>query len=322
MAFAVHSILERMRRKGAVRFRGLAWGALAAWLGAWPVAASSAESASGVILYEKVDATTFRYDIDLKNTGSTPIGTLWYSWIPVPSEDFMGVRPTNIAAPAGWNATVTNNGANDGFAIMFVNASGPLMPGQTLLGFSFDSTETPANLGSNSPFFPTNPIGTTFIYSAGPFSDGGVQFQIHPTDVPRQNPFSALDVDNNGAIQPHDAALVINALIKGGPRPLEIPSTTDAIPPFVDVHGDNVLSPADAIAVINHLITTPLTLGAAALAAGPDASSLTSASRGPTFSAMQPVPEPSSFGLLAAGALLWLGPARIRAAFARVRASR
>ena len=239
-------------------------------------------------MYQTVDATTFRYNIDLKNTGSTPIGTLWYSWIPAPSEDFMGVRPTNVTSPAGWTATVTNNGGNDGFAILWVNSSRPLTSDQTLLGFSFDSTETPVQLAGNSPFFPASPIGTTFIYSGGPFSDSGVQFQISPTSFPWQNPFSALDVDNNGAIQPHDAIVVINALIHGGPRALATPTTADAIPPFIDTHGDNLISGSDAIAVINHLITSPPTATATAMPFG--RASLTESQLSP----FQSVPEPSS----------------------------
>ena len=278
--------------------------ALIALQGDRPATAIAAESASAVLLYEKIDATTFRYDIDVKNTGITPIGTLWYSWIPLPSEDFMGVRPTNLSSPAGWSATVTNNGANDGFAIMFVSTSGPLMPGNTLLGFSFDSSESPAELTGNSPFFPTNPIGTTFIYSGSPFSDAGFQFQTNPTNLPWQNPFSALDVDNNGAIQPHDAAVVINALIRGGPRPLATPTTTDLIPPFVDTHGDNVLSPADAIAVINHLITTPASAAATPLVSVQPELLVGLSSLSSGLASIQPVPEPSSSVLLAVGTLI------------------
>src|SRR4051794_41542655 len=75
--------------------------------------AAAAELAAGVILYQQIDATTFRYTLDLNNTGTTTVGTLWYSW--VPGEDFLPASPTNVVGPTGWTPTVRHEFANDGF---------------------------------------------------------------------------------------------------------------------------------------------------------------------------------------------------------------
>ena len=57
----------------------------------------AAELASASALFQQIDASTFRYNIDLKDTGTTAIGTLWYAW--VPGADFLGSSPTNLVSP-------------------------------------------------------------------------------------------------------------------------------------------------------------------------------------------------------------------------------
>ena len=79
----------------------------------------------------------FQYDLTLTNTGTTTIGTFWFSWIP--GAGFMGVTPTNVMSPAGWTAMITNMGAS----IQWTNPS-PLAMGANVTGFMFDSTMTPA----------------------------------------------------------------------------------------------------------------------------------------------------------------------------------
>ncbi len=188
-------------------------------------------------------------DIDVKDSGTTSVGTLWYSW--VPGRDFLGLSPTNLAAPAGWQVHVTNTGANDGLAVQWVNNSGPLGAGQTLSGFSFDSTETPAVLMGNSQFFSGTPISTTFIYGGAPFSDAGFQFNIDPATHLWQNPFAALDVNNDGVITQADVNLVVNGLVASGIRTLGIPTVGSTLPRFVDTTGDGLLSPGDLLDVLN-----------------------------------------------------------------------
>ncbi len=113
------------------------------------------------------------FSITLHNGGSTPIGTFWYAW--EPGEDFMpGPMPTNIKSPAGWTDTITGSGnSSDGYAIQWVatTSSAALPAGSSLSGFSFDSTLTLAQLTtSDSPFFPSTPVGTSVTYTGAPFS--------------------------------------------------------------------------------------------------------------------------------------------------------
>jgi len=50
-----------------------------------------------------------------------------------------------------------------------------LTSGESLAGFDFDSTMTPAQMAGTSPFFNNPPVTRSFIYSQGPFSDAGFQ---------------------------------------------------------------------------------------------------------------------------------------------------
>ncbi len=146
-----------------------------------PIAASvmanrtlvAAETASATITDQPLGGGVFQYNVALKDTGTTNVGTLWFSW--VPGEDFMTTSPTNVLAPANWAGAVMHAGATDGYSIQFVNSSGSLTPGNTLSGFKFDSTMTPAQMAGDSVFYPTTPVTTSFVYSGAPFSDAGFQ---------------------------------------------------------------------------------------------------------------------------------------------------
>jgi hypothetical protein len=63
-----------------------------------------------------------------------------------------------------------------------------------------------------------------------------------------QNQANRFDVNNDGAVSPIDALLVINDLNLKGARSL---AASDATPPFIDVNGDGNASPIDALQVIN-----------------------------------------------------------------------
>jgi hypothetical protein len=107
----------------------------------------------------------FQYNITLNNTGSGPIGVYWFSW--VPGAGFLSATPTNIMSPPGWTDQLTNSGA----AIMWMSSSSPLAGGGTLTGFSFDSSETPAQLAGT--FMGTgpnagDPILTSYVYAQLP----------------------------------------------------------------------------------------------------------------------------------------------------------
>ena len=130
-----------------------------------------------------VSPGVFQYDLILNNTGSTTIGTFWFSW--VPGDNFMPVSPDDITLPSGWQEVVTSGGPSDGFAIQWTakTPGNDLASGGSLAGFDFDSTLTPAELAGFASGEPTIPITTAFSYSGEPFSDNGVQFVATPAAI-------------------------------------------------------------------------------------------------------------------------------------------
>lgn len=73
--------------------------------------------------------------------------------------------------------------------------------------------------------------------------------------TPWQNPVNAADVNRDGIVTNSDALLIINRLNDGrGARPLSVPRAfSDLSLGDIDSTGDNFLSPADALRVINAL---------------------------------------------------------------------
>jgi PEP-CTERM motif len=93
---------------------------------------------------------------------TSPIGVFWFSW--VPGAGFLSATPASVLSPAGWTDQVTNNGA----AILWMSSSSPLAGGGRLTGFSFDSTETPAQLAGTFMGTDTgagDPITTSYVYT-------------------------------------------------------------------------------------------------------------------------------------------------------------
>ena len=104
----------------------------------------------------------YQYNITLNNTGAGPIGVYWFSW--VPGAGFLSAKPTNVMSPSGWTDQMTNNGA----AIRWMSSSSSLAGGGKLTGFSFDSTETPAQLAGTLMGTGPNagdPITTSYVYA-------------------------------------------------------------------------------------------------------------------------------------------------------------
>src|SRR5579872_2635478 len=123
--------------------------AIAALSAAFAAKASAAESASGTITATPLGGGQFQYNIALTDNGTTNIGTFWFSWIP--GVDYMEAKPTAITFPTGWSDNITgSNNAGDGNAIQWLG--GPaLTPGNTD-NFSFDSTETLAQITGSSSY--------------------------------------------------------------------------------------------------------------------------------------------------------------------------
>ena len=118
----------------------------------------------------------YDYSLTLNNTGTTTVGTFWFAW--VPGGDFLKPAPTNATAPAGWTDNIFPNPATGGNSIRWVTSTDLLAAGQSLSGFSFDSTETPAQLLGTFPsgIGAGDAVTTAFVYEAAPFGDPGHQF--------------------------------------------------------------------------------------------------------------------------------------------------
>jgi hypothetical protein len=262
-------------------------------------------AAQAEITYAQVDAGTYRYSVDLQNTGTTTIGTMWYAW--VPGEDFLASKPTNIMSPSGWTPVVTGGTPGDGFAIQWKTSS-PIAAGSVLTGFQFDSADTPSELASTSASHSGIPVGTTVVYEGQPFLDPGQQFVTNPVSDPWTNPLNSLDVNQDGLVSPLDALQVINDLNTNGPRMLAFPPVLPNAPvPFLDVSGDKSVSSLDALLVLNAL-NAPATKQANPLAE-PAAFAVSNLS-GPSA-----VPEPATVTLAVlafAPPLAWITRRRLR----------
>ncbi|MGH9563116.1 MAG: hypothetical protein ACRD3S_16810 [Terracidiphilus sp.] len=123
----------------------------------------------------------FNYQITVNDTGSTTIGTFWFSWIP--GAGFMPAAATDIMSPAGWTETVTNGGKS----IRWVDTTDPIEPGDSLSGFSFDSTVTPAEfkgIFTGTGLGAGDPILTTTVYAGAPLVGADSIFLVTETPEP------------------------------------------------------------------------------------------------------------------------------------------
>jgi hypothetical protein len=137
-------------------------------------------SATATITDSQISPGVYDYSVTLNNTGTTTIGTFWFGWIP--GAGFLSAAPTDVISPTGWNDRLTN--ANS--AIQWTTATDLLAPGDSLSGFSFDSTETPNQLLAAFPgpgLGTGDPETTSFVYIAAPLADPGDQFAATISEV-------------------------------------------------------------------------------------------------------------------------------------------
>jgi hypothetical protein len=163
--------------------------------------------ASGLSLFASgIDATAtytdsqispgdFQYDLTLNNTGTTTIGTFWFSWVITPSgaNGFLPDTPTDVVDPTGWTDVLTNGGA----AIQFKTSSDLLASGDSLSGFEFDSTMTPAQLQmdfTGTGVGDGDPIATSFVYAGAPLAGPSDQFVVTPATAATPEPATTLIV--------------------------------------------------------------------------------------------------------------------------------
>jgi PEP-CTERM motif len=131
--------------------------------GAWGIGATA------TITSTQLGSNSYEYSLTLNNTGTTPIGTFWYAWIP--GYNLLPSAPTQISSPSGWSAN-TNPPEPYGVASgQWVNTATPLQPGHSLSGFKFDSTDAPAAIFGNSSY--GIPVGYSYVYIGAPETDPG-----------------------------------------------------------------------------------------------------------------------------------------------------
>jgi hypothetical protein len=140
-------------------------------------------SASATISGTQISPGVYDYSIDLSNTGTTTIGTFWFSW--VPGAGFLSATPSDVWSPTGWTDAITNGGA----AIQWISnsSSSLLQPGWSLTGFGFESTETPAELlldFTGSGTGSGDPVLTSTVYTGAPFSSNPDIFAVAETPEP------------------------------------------------------------------------------------------------------------------------------------------
>src|SRR5262249_17003716 len=123
----------------------------------------------------------YNYSLTFSDAASatSPVGSVWYAW--VPGLFFLPGAPSSPVAPPGWTASVS------GHSVQYV-ANSPanyIAPGQSLSGFGYQATFTPAELAA------ARNSGESVAYMAGLFSDAGVTFTVQPVPEPSTLSFLA-----------------------------------------------------------------------------------------------------------------------------------
>ena len=130
------------------------------------------DSATASIAFTQLTSSSYQFSLSLTNTGTAPIQTFWFAWDDFPDVNFMTAVPTSITTPSGWVGFVTHNavGPADGYGIQFYTflSGSALTGGHTLTGFSFHSSETPAQMFAPSPFEPAFNTLSSFVYPGWP----------------------------------------------------------------------------------------------------------------------------------------------------------
>ena len=145
---------------------------LALAIGSGTLARAQGQLGSGTISGTGSGPYTYSLTFSDQAGASSPIGSVWYAWIP--GQFFLPGTPTSASAPAGWTATIS------GHSVQFVANSSAfdITPGQSLSGFGYVATFSPATLAG------TANSGMSVAYSAGLFSDAGNTFTVQLVPEP------------------------------------------------------------------------------------------------------------------------------------------
>ena len=134
--------------------------------------------------YSSSGSGPFTYDLTFSNQPNSlsPVGSIWYAWVPgffyLPGNPIAG----SLVAPPGWTATAVLN------SIQFVASSSAndILAGHSLSGFSYQANFTPAQLvaAPNS--------GLSVAYSGGIESGAGFTFTVEHAVIPEPSTLTLL----------------------------------------------------------------------------------------------------------------------------------
>jgi hypothetical protein len=155
-----------------------------------------ADLSASAVLSTTSTSSPYNYTIDLHNTGTTNIGTLWFSWDANSDYNFMPSSPTNIVAPAGWADPISHVFSGDGYGIEYYNLSGSPIAPNAHGTFQFTSTDSPTTM-MGLGWYGGNNVTTNWVYSGSPFSDAGFRSVANVSTVPE--PMSLLLLASGGA---------------------------------------------------------------------------------------------------------------------------
>jgi hypothetical protein len=149
-------------------------------------AAFGATEASATISSQQLSSNSWKYSMDLTNTGDTTINTFWAGWIVYADlyvYDLLPTLPSNVSSPTGWGGGAVNDGAlySPGYyGIEWQSATG-LAPGQKLSGFTFTTSDSPAIVEGDAASFPGYLADESWVYHGASQSEPG--FELTPTIV-------------------------------------------------------------------------------------------------------------------------------------------
>jgi hypothetical protein len=171
-AFIQLTQITRFEDNGMKRICMKAAMSVLALLGAASVAFAQGEIASGTI--SGTGSGPYDYSLVFSDGASatSPIGSIWYAW--VPGFFYLPSTPTSASAPLGWTATVSANSVQYTYYIQ---------PGQSLSGFGYQATFSPAQLAA------TPNSGVSVAYAAGLLLDAGDTFTVQAVPEPNSMGF-------------------------------------------------------------------------------------------------------------------------------------
>lgn len=162
------------------------------------------------------NTTLYTYDVTLDDTGTGKIGTFWFAW--TPGADYLASEPSTVTSPAGWSFQFQgSHNSADGTSILWTadTSSDAVQPGGSLPGFSFTTTDAPADIAGNARSHSGTPVTTSTVYSGtSPFSDAGLQFVATPPDAGGQLPTTTLAAPKVAKSYAFDGAVKLSATLK------------------------------------------------------------------------------------------------------------